>query len=459
MKTATQTRTTRIQLEDYDYQQDIADRLLLSELGGKEIEILDEILNSSVCFSLASLVEAVESSESLVKRTLEQFQGHQLLTLDGDKITVNKERRKAFDVLNGRFQEEFRPNLDYIQSLLRHLPIHILPSWYLLHRGCENIFDSALERLLPNPREYQRHLDDTAEANPLYGEILQKVLSQPYCVPAHEIQSHFHLSPEAYQEVVLNLEYGFIACSGFRLNHGEWTEVLTPLHEWTQYRREQLRRLGDMELSASHTPSSIRPGPFGFAQDLHALAVAGLERGEVFLEEELPNLSKRYSTQIEAALASLRILHNEQGQLTCTDRTKDWILLSPAERCQQISSCHRGRYRTAQKSHEILHTDRDLVEIGRILAFLPLDHWVPLTTVTRLLEVSLGNTEGVRLEKKGRRWDFSWPEYSDLNLQWIEQVLCEWAYEVGYVDLAQENGQQWLRLTAHGQQLLRPDGP
>src|SRR5574338_19380 len=94
-------RKNKVNLADYNCQQDIENRILMSDFSTLDIEVLEEILYSPLKISLKKL--------SLTG----------LVSIQDDAILVDKEKRKYFEFQIHRFDSQFKPDMEYIQGILR----------------------------------------------------------------------------------------------------------------------------------------------------------------------------------------------------------------------------------------------------------------------------------------------------------------------------------------------------
>ncbi len=69
-------------------------------------------------------------------------------------LFVDKDVRKYFEAKVEKFDEDFQPNLDFLQSILNKVSIHTLPLWYPIPRSTDNIFASIIETYFSTPKIY-----------------------------------------------------------------------------------------------------------------------------------------------------------------------------------------------------------------------------------------------------------------------------------------------------------------
>ena len=88
------TKKNKVNLSDYDYRRDIENRIVMSSFSIEEVDVLNEILHSSVKSSISDLMAQMHLSEDKLLPILDKLQTTGLLTHDKNMIIVNKEMRK-----------------------------------------------------------------------------------------------------------------------------------------------------------------------------------------------------------------------------------------------------------------------------------------------------------------------------------------------------------------------------
>ena len=146
-------RKTKIELEDYPYRQDIEYRLLMSDLTLFEVDVIQEILYSSLSIPLNHLLEELNISRDKLAPILEKLTKMKLLQVHGDTIEVNKEMRKYYESQMPKFDDNFHADMNYLRGLLSKVPIHVLPLWYLIPRSSDDIFSSIIEKFLKHTKD------------------------------------------------------------------------------------------------------------------------------------------------------------------------------------------------------------------------------------------------------------------------------------------------------------------
>ena len=163
----TPTKKNRVNLADYDYQRDIENRVLISQLNFQELEILEEILNSSIKFPISSLKETLNLTNTELKQTLEKLGTTGLFSIKNDEVTINKEMRKYYEFQLLKFDNNYRPDMESLQGLLKKVPIQVLPIWYMVPRTSDSIFNSLVDKYFKTPHIYQQYLDELIFDDPI----------------------------------------------------------------------------------------------------------------------------------------------------------------------------------------------------------------------------------------------------------------------------------------------------
>ena len=200
-------RKNKITLCDYDYQKDIENRLLMSQFTSTDLEVLEEILYSSLSTPIKKLAISLEIEEQKVVASLEKLSKTGLLSYDAETVFTDKDMRKYFEAQIQKFDEDFVPGMDFLQSLLRKVPIHILPTWYSIPRTSNNIFDSIIEKYLFTPQIYQRYILELTFPDPVLQGIIDDVYSSKDLeVSGAQLIEKYGLTKEQFEEHMLHIK-------------------------------------------------------------------------------------------------------------------------------------------------------------------------------------------------------------------------------------------------------------
>ncbi len=200
-------RKNKINLADYNSQQDIENRILMSDFSTLDIEALEEILYSPLKISFKKLVRTVGCSEQDLHNTIKKLSSTGLVTIQDDAILVDKEKRKYFEFQIHRFDPQFKPDMEFLQGILRKVPIHLLPSWYSIPRTSNNIFESIVEKYLLTPHIFQRYLMELNFGDQTLNAIMNDVFTAPdFKVSSSDLISKYNLKRADFEEMLLILE-------------------------------------------------------------------------------------------------------------------------------------------------------------------------------------------------------------------------------------------------------------
>src|SRR3990167_5988577 len=264
-------RKNKINLSDYNCGQDIENRMMMSDFSTLDVDILGEILFSPLKISAKKLARNVGCEESALLATLKKLSQSGLLTVQGDNILVDKDKRKYFEFQITRFDPSFKPDMEFLQGILRKVPIHLLPVWYAIPRTSNNIFESIVEKYLLTPQIYQRYLMELNFGDPLMSAIIQDVFAAPdFKISSTDLISKYNLPRAHFEEILLLLEFNFVCCLTYEKADDHWLEFVAPFHEWHEY----LRLIKSTETPRLPTSLPIlrrRESDFAFIENAMAL--------------------------------------------------------------------------------------------------------------------------------------------------------------------------------------------
>lgn len=229
-------RKNKIDLSQYNYKKDIETRLLLSEFKSFDVKLLQEILFDSIQIPIFALEKKLCCSNERLISSLEKIQKTGLIQIKNNVIQVDKERRKYFETQAAKFDEDFEPNIDFIQNLLRLIPIQILPVWYSLPRTADNIFKSIAERIFSSTRLYERYLAELNFEDMILNNIMKDLFqSSSFQLDADDIRNRYQLNRNEFLECMLQLEYHFVCYLSYIPDDNGWKEVIVPFGEWHKF--------------------------------------------------------------------------------------------------------------------------------------------------------------------------------------------------------------------------------
>ena len=125
----TTVRKHKVTLADYDYKKDIENRLILSNITHDEHAVLEELMFSPIRTSVRKIAKSIDLQEDTVLSILQKFSKTGLLVLEEDAVVVDKDKRKYFETEVEKFEEDFHAGMEFLQHLLRKVPIHVLLHW------------------------------------------------------------------------------------------------------------------------------------------------------------------------------------------------------------------------------------------------------------------------------------------------------------------------------------------
>lgn len=462
----------KISLSDYDYRHDIENRLLMAKFSSKDLAVLEEILYSSLNISLKKLASSLSIDESKIQTILKKLSRTGLLSVQGDLISVDKEMRKYFETQIHKFEEDFYPGIEYLQGLLRKVPIQILPTWYSIPRTSNNIFDSLVEKYLVTPQVYQRYLSEMTFSDETLSDIVRMVHSAPeYKVRAQEIIEKHDLSHEQFEEHLLLLEFHFACFLRYEKNEeDEWEEVVTPFHEW----REYLLFLKETEPASIPDAEEIvrtRTEDFSFVQDIsfllnHAKKQPIAMSGDLPAKSIMPALAAKckglkekdplflpYMRQLFRKLQQLEFGEIIDGHFHTRDDSKEWLSMNLEHRALHLYRHPLNRLITTSLPSALTH-DKPVREAEKSIQRVLHAGWIYFDDFFKGVHVAITPDSHVTLKRSGKSWKYTLPHYTEEEQILIKATIFEWLFESAIVATGTHNERDCFCVTAFGQSLF-----
>ncbi len=438
-------RKNKIQLSDYDYRRDIENRLLMAQFSTLDLEVLEEILYSSLTIPIKKLAKSLDITEEAALASLEKLSKTGLLNLDKETVVVDKEMRKYYEAQIVKFDEDFTPGMEFLQGLLKKVPIHVLPTWYSISRTSNNIFDSILEKYLLSPQVFYRYLSEIHFADPNLTAIVQEVFKAPdFTVSSEELISKYKLTREQFEEYMLLLEFSFLCCIGYKKVGALWQEIVSPFHEW----REYLAFLRDKQPVPIADPSKIertQEDDFAFIHELTNL----LKRAK---KEPFVNEDKRMEPFIEK-LRLVRLADVIDGRLYALESANDWLDMKDDNKALYL---YRHPLNRLLSEHFPAHlsTERNLREAEKSILSVLNSGWVYYDDFFKGVLAPLSEQSAVILKKVGKTWKYALPEYNDEESAFIKATVMEWLPEIGIISTGVCEGKDAFAVTPFGQSVF-----
>jgi DNA-binding Lrp family transcriptional regulator len=469
-------RKNKISLEDYNYKQDIENRLLMAQFTSNDLEVLEEILYSSIKIPIRKLAKSVDLEEAKVFTILEKLSKTGLFVFEGDSIVIDKEMRKYFEAQISKFDPEFKPGMEFLQSLLRKVPIHVLPIWYSIPRTSNNIFDSLVEKYLLTPQIFQRYLMELNFNDQVLSGIVEDVYKAPdFKIYAKEVIEKYEISREQFEEYLLQLEFHFVCTLGYEKIDDEWREIITPLHEW----REYASFLQCTEVTPITSVAKIvrfRPHDFSYIQDL-SLVLSMAKKQPLALSADkdkkmiphktvLSSLASKmdgfdendpafivYIDRLISKMRQLKLADIVDNRLYALESANDFLDMRLESRAIFFYRHPLNRLVSKEIPAEFI-TDRNLREAEKSIIRILDSEWIYFEDFIRGVIVPLGEQSVVMLKRHGKVWKYTLPTYSEEELALIKATVLDWLFEIGVTAVGMHNGKECFCVTSFGQSLF-----
>ncbi|BBI16759.1 hypothetical protein [Neochlamydia sp. S13] len=433
------TRKNKIVLTDYNYRRDIENRLFMAELSILEVDVLQEIINGSLKTTLTTLADNLEIAPSKLRPILDKLAKSGLFQIQGDGVLVDKEMRKYYEAHIIKFDDDFRPDMEYLQGLLSKAPIHALPSWYAIPRSSDNIFNSIIEKFLFTPKIYERYLQDLVFDNPIISSIAKQVFAAPdYKISASALIEKFGLTREQFEEYMLFLEFSLVCCLRYVKTNDVWEEVVTPFHEWHEFLLF-VQNTHPVAIQDVTPITAVYEKEFGFLNELNAFVKKLLKKGISFT-----NAPKDL---LEVALL-LEIAKQEKQKIVASVYTEDWLKKTRAD--QAIILYRQSLNRLIANEQFTSFSEKDLREVEKSLKNFAHGKWVYFEDYIKGCLAAVGSVLPTSLVNRGKRWKYSTPNYNEDERQFIKLITCEYLMQAGMVATGYHQDKLCLCLTPFG---------
>lgn len=445
-------RKNKINLADYNCAQDIQNRILMSDFTPTDLEVLEEILFSSIKISYRKLQRSLDMDEAVLGPILHRFSQAGLLAFEGDAITVDKEMRKYFEFQIQRFDAEFKPDMEFAQALLRKVPIHVLPTWYSLPRSSNNIFESIVEKYLLSPQMYQRYLQDLNFGDAKIQGILDDVLSSPeQKIHSSDLIAKYNLTRAEFEEIMLLLEFNFALCISYQKEDDHWLEVATPFHEWAQY-LQFLKKTDTPLLPRSAKIIKKRENDYAFLEDAAAFLAAAKKKGfsvDGPRPAELMDVTEDYYKHLIEKLRIVRLIEEADGKVQLLPNAAEFLEMNYESKALYLYRHPFNRLLSTPHLGKVAN-DRNIREAEKSVRRVLRGGWVFLDDFLKGVIVPLSENSVISLKKTGKQWRYTLPVYSDEEKELICATIKEWLFETGIVSVGVCDGRDCFAVTSFG---------
>ncbi len=453
----------KINLSDYQYGEDVQSRSLLADFSHFDLEVLEEILFSSLKTSVKKVSRSLGCLETDLDGILVKLANCSLLERQGDLLFIDKDKRKYFEFQISRFEEDFKPDMEFLQGLLKQVPIHLLPIWYATPRSSNNIFESITEKYLLTPQIYQRYLSDLNFTDPVLNGIVQDLFSSPnLLLSSSDLISKYNLARADFDRIMLQLEFHFVCFLSYQKEEDHWHEVVTPFHEW----REYLLFLQETETPCIEQMDAIatsRDAPFAFIQDMETILSLAQKKPlpidnirslahQIGLETDTPEelqFAESYIARVIDKLVLIRLAEKSNKALYALDAAGEWLDLELEARAAQLHR-HPLNHLAAPSISPAVNCERSVREAEKAIKRVLKKGWVYFDDFIRGVIVPVPEGSQVILKRNGKQWRYALPEYSEEEKALIKAVVFDWLFECAITSVGTLDGKECFTVTPFG---------
>jgi len=456
----------KIELGEYDFPQDLAARLYLSQLSPFEVEVIEELNLRPLQLSITEFSSEIDKSIDRIFPIFQDLQKLNLLKMSGDLVLLNKEMRKYFEHSLELFDQDFTPDLLFVYQNFRKIPIHCLSTWYALPKNSNNLFQSLLDKYLLTPSLYEKYLQEVQ----LEGETMEKIKetllgSENLQLSVDEIQKRFHLTKESLEKTLILLEFFLVGVTYFVRQGDGYERIFSMLHEYRTYQKEcQQRALSSI---AAKKISCTLSAPFGFIEDLDLLLIQAKRHKVELIEDQLPpsflailakkstlidpkSLQEHFAHIVQRGLQLGLLVRRDNMLVVSVYEANKWHALSLEERSIYLLYHPKNRFFTYDGEVHLLE-EKHLKDAQKaICQAIPLG-FVELEKLLDVTSISLGSQKGVHLKRSGVRYRYQSPQYSMDERKLLRATYLETFFESGFIEKGiSEQGAICIRTTSFG---------
>jgi predicted transcriptional regulator len=466
-------RKNKITLSDYDYRKDIENRSLMAQFSTLDRDLLEEILYSSLFIPIQKLEKDLNLDKKTIVPILKKLSKTGLFKIEEDTIIVDKEMRKYYESQIVKFEDDFAPGMEFLQSLLRKVPIHVLPIWYCIPRTSNSIFESLVEKYFLTPQIFQRYLQELNFGDPILSGIIDDLFKSPeFKVSSKAAIKKYRLKREQFEEYMLHLEFNFVCCLKYEREKNQWKEIITPFQEWKEY-TYFLRTTETESLPSSARIFRTRPHPFSFVQDMATILLLTkkqplvLESNPLSCEpaalraitskignfEEDDPLFLPYIRRVLSKLLLLKLADRVDNRLYALETANEWLEMRPENQALFLYR-HPLNQLVSDQVPTQLCTERNIREAEKAIIRALDKGWVSYDDFIKGVLVSFSDDSMVMLKRIGKTWKYTLPHYTKEEYALIKATIFEWLFEAGFVETGWINGKECFSVTAFGQALF-----
>lgn len=442
MPTTLHVKKTKICLADYPYAKDIENRLLMADFSVFDVILLEEILDGSLNAHISDIAQSLEATQEDTISCLEKLSKTGLLKINGPKILIEKDMRKYFEAQISKFDPNFSAGIDYIKSLLKKVPIDVLPTWYQLPRTSDDIFESIIEKFLLTPKIFFRHLEDIAIEIPLFTSIWQDLMqAEDFTISAKDLCAKYNLTRHYFEELMLLLEFNFACCITYKKECDNWIEVVSPFAEWKRY----LNYLNETKIKTSLDDKQIKKcNQKTFIDELSTLLK------QVKVKPISVNAIEKPMTE---RLLQLRLVENKGSFLHPLDVIDSFLSMNEDQKSHLL---HRTSILTNEETSPF-YIEKHLREIEKNLSNFTRTGWIFFDDFIKACTACIGSQQEISLKKVGRQWEYYLPNYNLEEVAFIRELIFERLTEAGTVEAGVFHDKDCFQVTDFGHKILSRD--
>lgn len=441
-------RKNKIVLSDYDYKTELSNRNIMTSLSSLDLVLLEEIIYSPLTISLKKLQKNLDLQEKQLKDSLAKFTSIGLLSQNGDTINMDKKIRKWFEFEIIRFNADFTPDLEFLQALLKKIPIQLLHSWYSLPKTTDNLIRSIFDKYLVTPQVLERHIAELCYDNQEIDTIYNAVLNSPeHKISANIIRDILSCDDNEFNELMLFWEYNFVLFSKFEKIGNNWLEMVVPFNPWSLF----CQFLKKNSLKPLSLPIKIeKEEDYSYINAIHNIltkAKEGLHKHSIkegYTETPGDILHK---------ITMLKLAKIEENRVKITESGDNWLKMSFENKAFFLHNNLLTNAPSPTISQNLI-TEKNIKNIEKSLEGLSVGDWFYFDDFVKRMTVPISDESSLYLKKNNGIWNYYIPEYNVEETELIRFVILKHLSEIGLVNVGKKNNRDCFALTELGKKIF-----
>jgi hypothetical protein len=142
-----------------------------------------------------------------------------------------------------------------------------------------------------------------------------------------------------------------------------------------------------------------------------------------------------------------------QSSLQATEAAEEWLSLRLDHQALYLYRHPKNRILN-EHIPPGLYTEKALRESEKSIVRALQADWVLFDDFFRGIHAPLSEELAITLKKTGKHWEYALPKYSENETLFLREIILQWLFEAGIVQVGTLHGKDCFRVTTLGQTLF-----